>query len=91
MGSWWNRDNSQEYDIVVPAASGKRTLLLGSVKWLETERFSDRDLSHLAEARSAVPGASAAPLPAVCPAGVEDGVHPDLTLTPADPPAARGA
>ncbi|MEU9089890.1 DUF234 domain-containing protein [Streptomyces sp. NPDC048428] len=84
VGSWWNRDNSQEYDIVVPAASGKRTLLLGSVKWRETKRFSDRELAHLAEARSTVPGASAAPLLAVCPAGVEDGVRPDLTLTPAD-------
>ncbi|MGW2180160.1 ATP-binding protein [Streptomyces sp. NPDC001732] len=84
VGSWWNRDNSQEYDIVVPAASGKRMLLLGSVKWHETKRFSDRDLSRLAEARSAVPGASAAPLLAVCPAGVDDGVHPDLALAPAD-------
>ncbi|WP_329615854.1 hypothetical protein OG244_24545 [Streptomyces brevispora] len=63
-------------------------LLLGSVKWRETKRFSDRELSRLAEARSAVPGASAAPLPAVCPAGVEEGVRPDLTLTPADLPAA---
>ncbi|MGW1102926.1 ATP-binding protein [Streptomyces sp. NPDC002540] len=84
VGSWWNRDNSQEYDIVVPAASGKRTLLLGSVKWRDTKRFSDRELSHLAEARFAVPGASTAPLLAVCPAGVEDGVRPDLTLSPAD-------
>ncbi|WP_413753450.1 ATP-binding protein [Streptomyces sp. R-74717] len=91
VGSWWNRDNSQEYDIVVPAASGKRTLLLGSVKWRETKRFSNRELSHLAEARSVVPGASAAPLLAVCPAGVEDGVRPDLTLTPADLLAAWGA
>lgn len=31
---------------------------------------------------------AAAPLPAVCPAGVEDGVRPDLTLTPGDLPAA---
>ncbi|MFJ9681138.1 hypothetical protein ACIRP2_24255 [Streptomyces sp. NPDC101194] len=84
MGSRWNRDNSREYDIVVPAASGKRAPLLGSVKWRETKRFSDRELSHLAEARFAVPGASAAPLLAVCPAGVEGGVRPDLTLTPAD-------
>lgn len=91
VGSWWNRDNSQEYDIVVPAASGKRALLLGSVEWRETKRFSNRELSHLAEARSVVPGASAAPLLAVCPAGVEDGVRPDLTLTPADLLAAWGA
>ncbi|MFG2597923.1 ATP-binding protein [Streptomyces sp. NPDC048462] len=84
VGSWWNRGNSREYDIVVPAASGKRVLLLGSVKWREAKRFSDRELSGLAEARTAVPGASAAPLLAVCPAGVEEGVRPDLTLSPAD-------
>lgn len=84
VGSWWNRDNSREYDVVVPAASGKRVLLLGSVKWRETKPFGERELSRLAEARSAVPGASAASLLAVCPAGAEEGVRPDLMLTPAD-------
>ncbi|WP_274559394.1 ATP-binding protein [Streptomyces spiramyceticus] len=83
-GSWWNRDNSLEYDVVVPATSGKKVLLLGSVKWRENKKFSDRELAHLAEARINVPGAAAAPLLAVCPAGMAVGVAPDLTLTPAD-------
>ncbi|MFF4079010.1 ATP-binding protein [Streptomyces sp. NPDC001777] len=84
VGSWWNRDNSQEYDIVVPSVTGKRTLLLGSIKWRENKRFNARELAHLAEARSVVPNSSTAPLLAVCPAGVEDDVRPDLALTPAD-------
>lgn len=84
VGSWWNRDNSLEYDIVAPAMTGKKTLLLGSVKWRENKPFSDRDLDHLAEGRIAVPGAAAAPLLAVCPAGIAEGVSPDLVLTPGD-------
>ncbi|ROQ68454.1 hypothetical protein EDD93_2921 [Streptomyces sp. 840.1] len=64
-----------EYGIVTPAASGKRVLPLGSVKWREAKRFSDRELSGLAEARTAVPGTPAAPVPAVCPAGAEEGAR----------------
>ena len=83
-GSWWNRDNSKDYDIVVPAASGKRVLLLGSVKWRENKPFGAHDLDRLAEARTVVPGAASAPLLAVCPAGVADDVRADLVLGPAD-------
>ncbi|MFF9073687.1 ATP-binding protein [Streptomyces sp. NPDC014735] len=84
VGSWWNRDNSCEYDIVVPAASGNTKLLLGSVKWRENKPFCARDLDHLAEGRAVVPGAAEAALLAVCPAGTADGVVVDLSLTPED-------
>lgn len=84
VGSWWNRENSHEYDIVVPALTGKKTLLLGSVKWRENKPLSARELDHLAEGRTMVPGASAARLLTVCPAGIAEGVSPDLVLTPAD-------
>ncbi|MFE2377965.1 ATP-binding protein [Streptomyces sp. NPDC059398] len=83
-GSWWNRDNSVEYDIVLPAAVGRKVLLVGSVKWRENKRFDARDLTHLAGARHHVPGAETARLLAVCPAGIADGVRPDGVLTPAD-------
>lgn len=83
-GSWWNRDNSAEYDIVLPAAAGKRVLLAGSVKWRENKQFDARDLARLAEARHLVPGAAAALLLAVCPAGLADDVRPDIELSPAD-------
>lgn len=59
-------------------------LLVGSVKWRENKRFGARELERLADARHYVPGADAARLLAVCPAGLADGVRPDLTLTPAD-------
>ncbi|WP_250302003.1 ATP-binding protein [Streptomyces sp. A 4/2] len=83
-GSWWNRDNSTEYDIVLPAAAGKKALLVGSVKWRGNKQFGARDLAHLAEARHHVPGADTAQLLAVCPAGLADGVRPDVALGPAD-------
>ncbi|WP_328327330.1 MULTISPECIES: ATP-binding protein [unclassified Streptomyces] len=83
-GSWWNRDNSVEYDIALPAAAGREVLLVGSVKWRENKRFGARDLDRLADARHRVPGADTARLLAVCPAGLADGVRPDLALTPAD-------
>ncbi|MFF8611678.1 hypothetical protein [Streptomyces sp. NPDC015350] len=43
------------------------------------------------EGRPVVPNSSEAPLLAVCPAGVEDDVRPDLVLTPADLLTAWGA
>ncbi|MFF9349564.1 hypothetical protein [Streptomyces sp. NPDC014734] len=90
-GGWWNRGNSHEYDVVVPAASGGRALLPGSVRWRENNRFGPRDLTRPTGGRAVVPGAAEAALPAVCPAGLSDGVGVDLTPTPRDLPAARRA
>jgi len=83
-GSWWTRDNSREYDIVLPDTSGRKVLLAGSVKWREGAPFTAGDLGRLAEARHDVTGASRAALLAVCPAGVEAGVPVDLVLTPSE-------
>jgi AAA+ ATPase superfamily predicted ATPase len=81
---WWNRDNSREYDVVLPETSGQRVLALGSVKWREGTPFTGRDLDRLAEGRHYVPGAARAVLLAVCPAGVAPDARPDQVLTPPD-------
>jgi AAA+ ATPase superfamily predicted ATPase len=81
---WWNRDNSREHDVVVPDATAKQVLAIGSVKWREGTPFTDRDLGHLAEGRHDIPGAARATLLAVCPTGSASGVRPDQILTPQD-------
>ncbi|XVV13687.1 ATP-binding protein [Actinoplanes sp. CA-131856] len=56
IGSYWTRSNSIEIDIVgadrEPVA--KRLLFVGSIKWLETSAFDDRDLVALQKHRTAI-------------------------------------
>ncbi|WP_037574715.1 ATP-binding protein [Phaeacidiphilus oryzae] len=84
VGSWWNRDNSREYDVVIAAAGAKRVLEVGSVKWREGAPFERRDLDRLAEARSDIPGAAAARLLAICPSGTVPDLPVDRVLAPQD-------
>lgn len=84
VGTWWNRQNTHEYDIVAADASGRHPAAIGSTKWRERSELTPRELDELAEGRAAIPGASNAALLAVCPAGVTASVHPDLVLTPDD-------
>lgn len=82
VASWWNRDHSVEVDVV---ASRARTVMsLGSIKWRERRPFSREELAALAAQRGMVPGAGAATLIAVCPAGVRSAAKPDLVLRAAD-------
>jgi uncharacterized protein len=79
VASWWTRDNTVEVDLV---ASGRRgaVLAIGSVKWRERRQFTPDELLTLAQARSRIPGASGAPLIAVCPAGGRPNLAADLIL-----------
>ena len=68
VGSWWDRTNQHEYD-VVNAGRHHRILWVGSVKWRTNRQMTTSDMSVLAEARAAIPNAQHARLLAVCPAG----------------------
>ena len=70
VGSWWDRSNHHEFDLVAADRAGMVSWV-GSVKWRSGRPMSRPDLGALAEARAAVPGAQEARLLAVCPAGVE--------------------
>lgn len=78
VGSWWNRNNSVEVDVV--ASNGGSVVSLGSIKWRERRQFSWEELEALSAQRGVVPGAGAATLIAVCPAGARSVVRPDLIL-----------
>ena len=59
VGSFWNRDNSVEVDLVGgrgPAGS-ERIAFVGSVKWRERGGLDRADLSRLIRHRALVPGA----------------------------------
>ncbi|WP_406374351.1 AAA family ATPase [Streptomyces sp. NBC_00647] len=80
IGGWWNRRNNPEIDLVgadrEPAA--RKVQFVGSVKWLETQRFGRHEYDTLVRDMLAVPGASPdTPLVAVSRCGVVD----DLPLT----------
>ena len=59
VGAYWTRSNDPEIDVVVadryPVA--RRVLALGSIKWLETAPFDERDHAELLEHRRQLPGA----------------------------------
>ncbi|MCP3799067.1 AAA family ATPase [Allokutzneria sp. A3M-2-11 16] len=85
VGSWWNRVNNPEIDIVAARdADGRDIAAIGSVKWRERAPFTRSDAAVLRENRAAIPGAETAALVAVCPAGAKPGVEVDLVLTAAD-------
>jgi uncharacterized protein len=58
VGGWWNRQNNPEIDLVgadrEPVA--KHVRFLGSIKWLENQRFDRRDYDALVRDMLAVPG-----------------------------------
>lgn len=67
VGGWWTRTGDVEIDVVGvdrwPKA--QQITFVGSVKWRERSAFDVRDLEALSRHRSALDGASAAPLVAV--------------------------
>lgn len=75
VGGWWNRQNNPEIDLVgadrEPVA--RSVSFLGSIKWLENQRFDRRDYDALVRDMLAVPGVGEqTPLVAVSRAGVSD-------------------
>jgi AAA+ ATPase superfamily predicted ATPase len=91
VGSWWNRINNPEVDIVAARdVDGRRVAAVGSVKWREKAPFSGADAAALRASRSSIPGAEDAALIAVCPAGVKPDAAIDLHLSAAQLLAAWG-
>jgi hypothetical protein len=78
VGGWWNRQNNPEIDLVGadrdrPAAT--RIAFTGSIKWLETDPFGQRELERLLAGSMSVPGRDhTTPLVAVSRSGVEEGL-----------------
>jgi hypothetical protein len=59
VGGWCNRQNSPEIDLVGAdrELTARRIHFLGSIKWLETQRFGHREYDALVRDMLAVPGA----------------------------------
>ena len=83
VGSWWDRTNDHEYDLVTADHRGQ-VPWIGSVKWRTSRPMRGDDLAALAEGRAVIPHAQAARLLAVCPAGVDAGASFDEVLTAGD-------
>ena len=88
IGGYWTRTNDPEIDLVgadrQPIA--KRITLVGSIKWLERDKFDSRDLARLMLHRAQLPGADeSTPVFAVSRNGSSvDGIRavgPDTLLT----------
>ncbi len=79
VGSWWDRTNQHEYDIVGADRRG-RVRVVGTVKWRQTRPVTAADIADLAVARTVVPRATDARLLAVCPSGIETSAAADLVL-----------
>ncbi|MFI5005345.1 MAG: ATP-binding protein [Solirubrobacterales bacterium] len=93
VGSFWNRDNSVEVDLVGgrgPTAS-EQIDFVGSIKWREKGKFDRGDFSRLIQHRALIPGASEETLLVGISRGGfgVDGL--DVRLTPEDIVAALGA
>lgn len=60
VGGYWTRTNDPEIDIVVADRSpiARTIFAVGSIKWLETSPFDQRDLGRLLHHRSQLPGAT---------------------------------
>jgi hypothetical protein len=73
VGGWWNRQNNPEIDLVGAdrAPTANRIEFVGSIKWLDSQRFDRHDYHELVRSAAAVPGASDNPaLVAVSRSGV---------------------
>ncbi|WP_424923352.1 ATP-binding protein [Actinocrispum wychmicini] len=74
VGGWWNRQNNPEIDLV-GADRTPRVAFTGSIKWLATEPFGQRELESLIAGSMSVPGRDyPTPLVAVSRSGVEEGL-----------------
>lgn len=84
VGSWWRRDHSIEVDLVGIGGSSEaeKVGFIGSVKWRDSQPFSERELAELAGRRADVPGAAAAKLVAVSRTGIARADGLDATLGP---------
>jgi uncharacterized protein len=58
VGSWWNRSNNPEVDLVAVdrPAPARSVLFAGSIKWLDTAPFDARDRYDLERDAAMVPG-----------------------------------
>lgn len=83
IGSWWDRTNAHEYDLVA-ADRRHHALWVGSVKWRTTRPMDRTDMDTVAGARRAIPNAQHAQLLAVCPAGADSDAGFDRVLTARD-------
>jgi len=83
IGSWWDRRNAHEFDLVTADRVGKVSWA-GSVTWRTNHPMDRRDRQALAEARAVVPHAQEARLLAVCPAGMASDAGFDGLLTADD-------
>lgn len=83
VGSWWDRSNEHEYDVVT-ADRHDRVGWVGTVKWRMNRPVMRSEMNALVEARSVIPNARDAQLLTVCPSGVERDVRPDRVLTAHD-------
>ena len=75
VGGWWNRQNNPEIDLVGADRSpvAGRIHFVGSIKWLDTQRFDSRDYNALVRAMHAIPGVETnTPRVAVSRCGVAD-------------------
>lgn len=87
IGSWWNRQNNPQIDIVgadrMPFT--KRIDFIGSIKWYEEKPFGTREYNQLARDAIEVPGVTHdTPLIAVSRSGFADNVSPAATWDPED-------
>lgn len=88
VGGWWNRQNNPEIDLVGadrdrPAAT--RVAFTGSIKWLESEPFGQRELETLLAGSMSVPGRDhTTPLVAVSRSGVAPGLPLAASFSPED-------
>ena len=79
LGAWWDRNHTHEFDVVGASRDGT-VPLLGSVKWRPGKPVTSGEVAALADGRAVVPGAAAARLLAVCPAGARDDAGADVVL-----------
>jgi len=77
VGSWWNRINNPEIDLVGAdrAPTAKTIGFIGSIKWRDAKPFDASDFAELTRAALMVPGVDAqTPLVAVSRSGVTPGL-----------------
>ncbi len=87
IGSWWNRQNNPQIDVVgadrMPLT--KRIDFIGSIKWYEEKPFGTREYNQLARDAIEVPGVTHdTPLVAVSRSGFADNVSLAATWAPED-------
>lgn len=86
VGSWWNRQNNPEIDLIGADREQPATTSIaftGSIKWMEVEPFGQREWESLLAGSMSVPGRDyTTPLIAVSRSGVEPGPPHSLSFGP---------